>query len=226
MHKHILMVVVAAVALPSGAIAQDAKGLKEPDLAKLIELQIDDATIVKKLNANGVAFTTDQAAFDRLKKAGASDAVLDAVRKAGRAAASSSTVPAVAVTYQDITKLLQLGIDEGTILQRLQKSPTVFVLDRNQIDELKKLGASDALLTAMQSQRPASKTAEISELVIVLDCSNSMNETTKDGVTKMEAARKVVTELVQRVPRGLYVAFIVYGHDMQSACQAVKVVRR
>ena len=110
-------------------------------------------------------------------------------------------------------------------MQRLHKSPTVFVLDRNQIDALKKLGASDALLRAMQSERPASKTAEISELVIILDCSNSMNETTKEGITKMEAARKVVTELVQRVPRGLYVGFIIYGHDVQSACQAVKVVR-
>jgi hypothetical protein len=99
-YKHIVMTIVAGVALGADALAQDTKGLKEPDIAKLIELQIDDATIFKRLSASGVAFTTDQAALDRLKDAGASEAVLDAVRKAGAAVASNAAAPAVAITYQ------------------------------------------------------------------------------------------------------------------------------
>src|SRR5207248_9078328 len=45
------------------------------------------------------------------------------------------------------------------------------------------------------------------------------------GTTKMEAAKKVVTELMEKIPNGRRVAFLIYGHDRELKCQAVKIVR-
>src|SRR5438876_6745189 len=63
--------------------AQSAKSLSEADLVKLSELQIDEKVIVSKLQKAGVNFSVDDGVVERLRKAGASDAVLAAVRKAG-----------------------------------------------------------------------------------------------------------------------------------------------
>jgi hypothetical protein len=202
------------------------KALEEADLAKLIELQIDEATIVSKINGSGIAFQVDDAALARLKKAGASEAVAAAVRKAAAKPSKTSTTPGSAITYEDISKLLQLGIKEDAILERLKKSPTVFVFDAAQLKELHELGASESLIAALKGQRKAeTATAEITDLAYILDCSNSMNEKTTEGATKMETARKVVADLIRKTPEGLYVTFIVYGHDRQQGCKAVKIAR-
>ena len=101
-----------------------------------------------------------------------------------------AAAPAGAVTYENICQLLQLGIHEDAILQRLRKSPTVFVLSAAQLKELQGLGASDGLIAAMRGQRSNDKTtAEITDLAYILDLSNSMNEKTKEGQTKIEVAQ-------------------------------------
>jgi len=71
----------------------------------------------------------------------------------------------------------------------------------------------------------------ITDFAIVLDCSGSMKEPTPEGETKMAAAKRVVTDLVQKMPDGLNVTFVIYGHEVFGAandprnCQAVKVAR-
>ena len=40
----------------------------------------------------------------------------------------------------------------------------------------------------------------------------------------MEAAKKTVTDLIQGIPNGMRLTFVIYGHDKQLECQAVKVV--
>jgi hypothetical protein len=50
------------------------------------------------------------------------------------------------VSYADVVKLLDLGIDEQEILKRLAKSPTLFTLGADQVDELKKKGARATLV--------------------------------------------------------------------------------
>src|SRR5205085_6032195 len=37
--------------------------------------------------------------------------------------------------------------------------------------------------------------------------------------------KRVVTDLVKRIPNGLRLTFVIYGHDKQLACRAVQVVR-
>jgi hypothetical protein len=208
-----------------------AKPLSVDDLVKLIELQIDDSAIIGKIKKEGAGFPVTDAALEKLRDAGASAKVLEAVRGAGKP--KQPPAGGKAVSYADVVKLLDLGIDEQEILKRLEKSPTLFTLGADQVDELKKKGAGATLLAALQGKRAggASPSGDVTDFVIILDCSGSMKARTKDGQMKMAAAKKVVTELIQNIPDGLNVAFMVYGHEVFSRlddprnCQAVKVVR-
>jgi Mg-chelatase subunit ChlD len=198
--------------------------LSEKNVANFIELQIEDDAIIARIKKAGVAFAGDEEAIARLKEAGASDAVLAAIRSL-----ADVTKPAAkgAITYDNILNLLEGGLEEDAILKRLEKSPTVFTLSGEQTAELKKAGASDRLLAALAGQRQTEEaTGEITDFAIVLDCSGSMTETTKDKQTKMAVAKKVVADLVKRIPNGLRLTFIVYGHDKAQACNAVSVLRQ
>ena len=122
-----LVVLLLLSAASDSARAQGNRPLNEANLTKLVELQVEDEAIASKLKKEGVNFVVDDAAIGRLKKAGASDAVIAAVRSAG--ATAKPTNPTRAITYQDVVKLLQLGLDEKEVLKRLEKSPTIFTLD-------------------------------------------------------------------------------------------------
>ncbi len=227
-----------AAALVIGLLVETQPGvakagpLSQDDLKTLIDLGIDDAAIVAKIRKDGVGFAVDDPAIAKLKSAGASNEVVAALQEAAKAK-SPAAAPGQAITYADVLKLVKLGIDEDTILKRVEKSPTVFTLSAEQVAELKEAGASVKLLSALQGVRPASpQVAElITDFAIVLDCSGSMKELTKEGESKMVVAKRVVTELVQKIPDGLNVTFIIYGHEVFGRaddprnCQAVKVVR-
>ena len=223
----VVMLAALVTAIPSPRVA--ATELMEDDLTTLVKLGIAEQAIVEKIEADGIGFDADEAMLGRLKAAGASVAVLKAVQDA----AAKASPPEQAVTYEDIIKLLELRIGEAAILERLEKSPTVFTLSAEQVAELKRAGASEKLIGALQGTRPATPQAAelITDIAIVLDCSASMQQATGDGETKMTVAKRVVTDLVQRIPEGLNVAFIVYGHEVFGGandprnCQAVKVVR-
>jgi hypothetical protein len=233
------LVLLLAVALAVWGLvrADSTKPLSEADLVKLIELQIDDAVIVSKLQKGGISFTVDDATIERLKKAGVSDAVQAAVQRAGKA--ERPTAPDKTVTFEDVLKLLELGVPEEKILERLAKSPTLFTLGADQVVALKKAGASDKLIKFMQGDRSGgtpvrtvgTPVSKLTDLAIILDCSGSMNEKTKEGRSKMAVAKEVTAELVQKLPLDLLnVTFVIYGHevypqDAQRNCQAVKVVR-
>lgn len=199
------------------SVAADA--LTEDDLSTLLKLKIKEAEIVSRIKEDGVGFAVDAAALARLKKAGATDALLAAVQKAGEAKGGDK---AQAVTYEQVIQLLKLRISQEEIMRRLEQSPTRFVLGADQIAELKSLKASDALIAAMRERPPAKQLKEISDIAIILDCSLSMTEKTDDGKVKMDVAREVVSELVRKIPQGLRVSFLVYGHE--PGCK-VKVVR-
>src|SRR3972149_121420 len=139
--------VVVALAAVGVARPPAAAPVGEQDLIKLIELELGDPAIVGKGQKEGVAFKVNEESVARLKKAGASEAVLEAVRKA--AETKKPAAPGKAITYEDVLKLLELGIDEKEILKRLEKSPTVFTLGADQVEELKKAGASETLLAAL-----------------------------------------------------------------------------
>jgi Mg-chelatase subunit ChlD len=217
-----VMLVVVAWAPVRG---QGNTPLSEANLTKLIELQIDDDVIAAKLKKAGIDFVADPAAIERLKKSGAAESVLNAVREAG--ARGSLPAGGKAISYQDVVKLLQLGLDENEILKRLERSPTIFTLDAAQVQELKQAGATEALITAMQRSRAQSAPdgPKVTDFAIVLDCSGSMAELSRDGQIKMNVAKQVVTELVAKMPEKLRVTFVIYGHDRDLNCQAVQVCR-
>jgi Mg-chelatase subunit ChlD len=149
---------------------------------------------------------------------------------------AATTLPAGsalnAVTYEQVLQMLSLGIDEEAILKRLARSPTVFTLDARQVEALKQAGASDKLLTAMAGQRAGgAQSGDVTDLAIILDCSGSMKELTTGREAKMAVAKRVVADLVQKIPEGLNVTLVIYGHEVYGGaedprnCQAVKVAR-
>jgi HEAT repeat protein len=140
--------------------------------------------------------------------------------------------PAVAsdpITYQDVIKLLRSGNSEQEILGTLAKSTidVNFVLGVNQVQDLKKMRVSDEFLEALRKlkNQPQVPGGDVTDFALILDCSGSMLERTKEGISKMEAAKKTVTDLIQGIPDGMRLTFVIYGHDKQLECQAVKVVR-
>ena len=217
-----ILTAAAALAYLGFAAAQVVKPLDEAGVVTLIERQFGDKGLIAKLKKDGVNFTVDDASVARLKKAGASDALLEAVREAGKK--PSSALPAApaalkTVTYDDVMQFLQLGIAEPDILERLEKSPIIFTLGADQVDALKKAGASEKLLEAMQGKSPVNEpTKEITDFAIILDCSSSMAERTKEGPSKMTVAKQVVTKLIHDIPDGLNLAFIIYGQDKNQGC--------
>lgn len=123
------------------------KVLSEKDLEALVELSIPDAAVRSRIQKSGVAADVDEAALQRLQKAGATEAVLAAVREAVAAKKKSAAGPPL--TYDDVLRLLSLGIDEEAILRRHAKSPDALTFDAVQIAALKQAGASPKLLAAL-----------------------------------------------------------------------------
>jgi hypothetical protein len=80
--------VALVIGLGPSARADSPKPLTEVDLLKLVELKIPDDVITKRVET-GVDFSADEAIFNRLKKAGASESVMTAVKKAARPAVES-----------------------------------------------------------------------------------------------------------------------------------------
>ena len=133
------------------------------------------------------------------------------------------------LTQQDVVKLLELKIPEQTIIDKVKSSGTAFVLGTEDIARLKKAGASDALIAAMQSSTavPAtgSPASEITDLALIIDYSGSMNAKMKDGATKVASAKKCVTDLIDKLPNDLNVALIVYGTSKKRACDDIDIVQ-
>ncbi len=207
--------------LTASAISQTkARPLSEQVLVTLVETGIDDDVIVAKIRKDGLAFSLDEDTRERIKQAGASDAVLDALRQSGAGG------PTKAVSYQDILQALQNGADETVLLQLLEKSPTVFTIGAREEAELQQAGATAKLLASMKGARAKSSSGgDITDFAIVLDCSGSMLEQTPEGQAKITAAKAVVTELVQKIPDGLRLTLVIYGHEKENPCQAVSILR-
>jgi Mg-chelatase subunit ChlD len=220
------LLLVTAILVGQRFLAAQASAtpLTEEKVVQFLKVGLDDDVIAAQVKKQGIAFPADDAALKRLQTAGASDAVLDVIRAAGTVAARPAPSAKKAVTYDDILGLLQSGVPEAAILKALKTSPTVFVLDAGQVAALRKAGATEALLASMQGGRTDVRSAEISNLAIILDCSLSMKEGTKEGPTKMTVAKRLVAELVRSIPEGLAVTFFIYGHDKRQPCQAVRKV--
>ena len=85
------VVSVVAVVVLGGGVArpESPKPVSERQILELVELKIPDNVIAQRVADGGVEFPADEEVFARLKKAGASDAVLAAVKKVARPAAEA-----------------------------------------------------------------------------------------------------------------------------------------
>ena len=133
------------------------------------------------------------------------------------------------LTQQDIVRLLELKIPEQTIVEKVKASGTSFVLGVDDIARLRKAGATDALIAAMQSNGAVagagSATSEVTDLALIVDYSGSMNAKMKDGATKVASAKKCVMDLIEKLPNDLNVALVVYGVSKARGCQDIDIVQ-
>lgn len=77
-----LIIPVTLLATLTTGWAQANRPLTEENLTTLIQLRIDDDDIMTKLKREGITFVVDDATIDRLKKAGASDKLVAAIKSA------------------------------------------------------------------------------------------------------------------------------------------------
>jgi Mg-chelatase subunit ChlD len=226
----VVVLAILVVVVAFAAAQAPPKPVSEQDLVSMVGLGFEADDIVTRVKKAGITFEPTDAALAKLKVAGLADAVLAAVKAEG--ARSKPADPAAPVTYDQVMQSLSLGMDEDSILGRLSKSPTTFTLSAQQVAALKQAGATEKVLAAMQGLRaPSAKSSDITDLAIILDVSGSMQELTTGREMKMTAAKRVVTDLVNKIPEGLNVTFVIYGHEVFGGaedprnCQAVKVAR-
>jgi len=132
------------------------------------------------------------------------------------------------VTYEQIKSLLQAGKSEGEILAVLAQSPiaTTFTLGDQQVGELKKAGASARLLQALQRRVTVTQPAlDITDLVLILDCSGSMIDRTNEGNVQDGGSQASGHGVNQGLSGWSTIGVLIYGHDRKRACQAVDVIR-
>jgi hypothetical protein len=212
---------------------QTSEPLDEKGVLTLLELGFDDETIIERIKEAGLTFEVTDAFVDKLKTAKASEVVVKAAQAASKSKSAPPANAAPPITFDQVLKMLSLRLKEDKVLERIAKTPPIFVLSSAQEDELVKAGATPKVIAALKGDRPLPPAAAelITNVALVLDCSGSMRETTKEGVTKMEAAKRVMTDLIKKIPNGLNVTFIIYGHEAYGGaddprnCQAVKVAR-
>jgi Mg-chelatase subunit ChlD len=169
--------------------------------------------------------------FARLTRFAICLSVLVAVSRLAAGQEKPPSAAAGPVTYQGLVQLLRSSQSEEEILKGLEQSPldVGFVLGDSQRAELKKMRVSDEFIEGVQKllqKRQRVPSTDVTDLVLILDSSGSMLEKTKDGVRKIEAAKQVISELINDFPAGRRLGLIVYGADRSRECQSVEVVRR
>jgi len=134
------------------------------------------------------------------------------------------------LTQQDVIKLLELKIPEQTIIDKVKDSGTAFVLGTEDMARLKKAGASDEVIAAMQATAASAAASggaasEITDLALIIDYSGSMNAKMKDGASKVVSAKKCMSDLINKLPNDLNVALIIYGTNKKRGCEDIDVAQ-
>lgn len=66
--------------------------------------------------------------------------------------------------------------------------------------------------------------AEKSHLLFIFDSSKSMNDSIDNNVTKLEAAKKALSDFVGTLPANLNVGLEVYGHKETAGCDDIEII--
>ena len=159
--------------------------LSSEQIVQLHQLGINSSAIVEKIKDDGTDFAADTQVLAELEGQGVAAEVLSALQNGPKSQSGDL------ITYDNVKQLLELGIDEQAIVERLAASPTIFTIDAIQERELQDLGASKTLFAALRGERPAPAKAgeKVTDVAVILDCSGSMNELTSDGKLKIDVAK-------------------------------------
>jgi hypothetical protein len=91
----VLLFVLQPVALAGGGQAAETAALTNDDVIKMVEAKLPDGVIVAKIKSSACKFDTSLDALIKLRQAGISDIVMQAMTEAGAPAASTNPAPAV-----------------------------------------------------------------------------------------------------------------------------------
>lgn len=89
-----LLFMLPALALASGGQAAGTAALTNGDVIKMVQTKLPDGAIVAKIKSSSCKFDTSLDALIKLKQAGISDAVMQAMTEAGAPATSTNPAPA------------------------------------------------------------------------------------------------------------------------------------
>ncbi|MBI4335997.1 MAG: VWA domain-containing protein [Candidatus Omnitrophica bacterium] len=139
--------------------------------------------------------------------------------------------PVYALTQDDVVKLVELEIPEDVIIQKIQASGTTFTLGAENEAALISKGVSKRIISAMKGAtagEPQVTTVReeaetLSNLLIILDSSGSMDEKTRDGQEKLSAAKQALTGLLDTLPNQLNVGLLCYGHRRKGDCSDIAI---
>lgn len=128
------------------------------------------------------------------------------------------------LTFDRILDLVELEVKEEKLLSLIATQSTVFTLSAEQVSRLKTAGAPDSVIAALSPKATTMIRSDTSDYVIILDVSGSMKETSRDGNSKWEVARRAACDLITNIPPGLSISIVVYGHNVHKPCD-VEVIR-
>src|SRR5437764_7003933 len=84
------------------------------------------------------------------------------------------------------------------------------------------MAALQATASAPATGNPAS---EVTDLVLIVDYSGSMNAKMKDGAAKVASAKKCVGDLIDKLPNDLSVGLVIYGTNKKRGCEDIDVAQ-
>jgi len=153
------LLLLANLSAPAFVFAQK-KPYKIEELEEVIKSGISDKKIEELLYENGLSFYPDDEAIARLKRARASDKVIEAVR-----AAEHPPPPREGpYTLEDLVTSIKSGIpSEDYLIESLNQVGLSFYPDEEAIDRLKQAGASDEVIKAVLSAKHPPKPVLVKE---------------------------------------------------------------
>lgn len=144
------LIVLLLIATGLGAMAaQQAQRapLSKAEVLDLVKSSVPSKIVIGAVDQYGIVFKPTEEVLDEFRKAGASDALLAALREAG---APESTKP---LSDKDIAILLAEDVPGDTIVKLVQHRGIDFEPSEENLAPLRTAGASEALLQAVRDAK-------------------------------------------------------------------------
>jgi TonB family protein len=179
MKKLLIGVLLWAVVLGVAA-AQQAQPLplSKAEVLDLVKSSVPSKVVTEAMGQSGIAFKATEEVLDEFRKAGASDALLAALREAG---APESTKP---LGDKDILILLAEDVPSETIVKSVEQRGMDFQPSEDRLAKLQSQGAKDALIDVLRSTtpRPFSKDELAQSLAARQDPGQMMQKVQERGI--------------------------------------------